>query len=117
MFRRYGFNIVPKYSSMPADLTAPNGMNFTKSVGNPNSRLEKVRKYLSDNGPRTKREILLDVFGKVVESSVERNLPWQERIGNGKVSYGWGAYLFGYGVRHGFFTKRRMGRTVLWSVK
>ena len=114
MFRRYGFNIVPKYSSRPAELTAPNGMNFTKSVGNPNSRLEKVRKYLSDNGPRTKREILRDVFGKEVG---DLRMDWQTRYKLGHTSYGWGAYLFGYGVRHGFFTKVRKGRTVLWSVK
>ena len=114
MFRRYGFNIVPKYSSMPADLTAPNGMNFTKSVGNPNSRLEKVRKYLSDNGPRTKREILRDVFGQEVGDIKEH---YMVRMEKGHVSYGWGAYLFGYGVRHGFFHKTRTGRTVLWSVK
>lgn len=99
MFRRYGY-IGSKYSSMPAELTAPNGMNFTKSVGNPNSRLEKVRKYLSDNGPKSKREILLDVFNK--------------NIGN--VTYGWGSYLFGYGVRHGFFAKTRKGNTTLWSL-
>lgn len=98
MYKRYGFN--GRYSSVPAELTAPNGLNFVRSVGNPNSRLEKVRKYLSDNGPRTKREIFRDVFGKEI----------------GQVSYGWGTYLFGYGVRHGFFTKSRKGRSVLWNL-
>lgn len=101
MFRRYGFNVVPRYSSVHPDLTAPNGLNFSKSVGNPNSRLNRVRDYLSKNGPRTKRDILRDVFGKNV----------------GQVSYGWGTYLFGYGIRHGFFTKTRKGNSVLWSVK
>ena len=111
MFRRYGFSVVPRYSSAPAWLTAPNGLNFSKSVGNPNSRLERVRSYLSTNGPRTKRDILRDVFGKVVDTT-----PRHVRdILNG-VTYGWGAYLFGYGVRHGFFTKTRKGRTTLWSV-
>ena len=100
MFRRYGFNVVPRYSSAPAWLTAPNGLNFSKSVGNPNSRLERVRSYLSTNGPRTKRDILRDVFGKHV----------------GQVSYGWGTYVFGYGVKHGYFKHERKGRTVLWSV-
>lgn len=114
MYKRYGFN--GRYSSVPAELTAPNGLNFVRSVGNPNSRLEKVRKYLSDNGPRSKVEILRDVFGKEVETLVERTSPWQERVGNGKVSYGWGTYLFGYGVRHGFFTKSRKGRSVLWNL-
>ena len=113
MYRRFGY-INPRYSSMPAELTAPNGMNFVKSVGNPNSRLEKVRKYLSDNGPRTKREIFRDVFGKEIGNLKEH---WLVRRKKGHVSHGWGTYLFVYGVRHGFFNKTRKGRTVLWSVK
>lgn len=102
MYKRYGFNISPKYSSRPAELTAPNGINFVKSIGNPNSRLERVRSYILKNGPSTKRAILRDVFGK--------------EIGPNGVTYGWGAYLFGYGVRHGLFTKTRKGNTVLWGV-
>lgn len=111
-YRRYGFHRkYPHYSSRPAELTAPNGMNFSKSVGNPNSRLERVRSYLLANGPSTKRDILRDVFGKVVDTN-----PWHVRDNLNGVTYGWGAYLFGYGVRHGFFTKTRKGRTTLWSV-
>lgn len=114
MFKRYGFYLKPRYSSMPAELTAPNGMNFTRSVGNPNSRLERVRDYLTKNGPRTKREILRDVFGKEVG---DLRMNWMTRRKLGHTSHGWGAYLFGYGVRHGFFKHERKGRTVLWSVK
>jgi hypothetical protein len=113
VYRRYGFNIVPKYSSRPAELTAPNGMNFSRSVGNPNSRLERVRSYLTTNGPRTKRQILRDVFGKEVGDLREH---WMARRSKGHTSHGWGAYLFGYGVRHGFFKHERKGNTVYWSV-
>lgn len=100
MYKCYGF-ASPRYSSVVPELTAPNGLNFAKSVGNPNSRLEKVRKYLAENGPRTKREIVRDVFGR--------------EIGNG-VTAGWGAYLFGYGVKHGHFKYERKGNTVYWSL-
>jgi hypothetical protein len=113
VFKRYGFFRNPRYSSLPAELTAPNGINFVKSVGNPNSRLEKVRKYLSDNGPRTKREILRDVFGKEIGDLREH---WMTRRTKGHVTHGWGAYLWTYGVRHGFFTKTRKGNTTLWSL-
>jgi hypothetical protein len=113
VFRRYGFNIVPKYSSLPADLTAPNGMNFVRSVGVPTSRLERVRTYLRDNGPRTKREILRDVFGKEVGDLREH---WMVRREKGHTTHGWGAYLFVYGVRHGFFRHERKGNTVYWSL-
>ena len=113
MYRRYGFHIVPRYSSLPAELTAPNGMNFSRSVGNPNSRLERVRSYLTTNGPRTKRQILRDVFGKEVGDLREH---WMARRNKGHTTRGWGAYLFGYGVRHGYFKHERKGNTVYWSV-
>lgn len=114
MYKRFGFWHSPRYSSVVPELTAPNGMNFVRSVGNPNSRLERVRDYLTKNGPRTKREILRDVFGKEVGDLREN---WLVRRNKGNVSHGWGTYLFVYGVKHGFFTKTRKGRTVLWSVK
>jgi hypothetical protein len=102
-----------RQSPVPAFLTAPNGINFTRSVGDPTSRLERVRTYLRNNGPRTKRQILRDVFGKEVGDLREH---WTLRREKGHVSHGWGAYLWVYGVRHGFFTKVRKGRTVLWDV-
>lgn len=100
---RYGFRHNPRYSSKPAEVTAPNGLNFSRSVGVPTSRLERVRDYLTVNGSRTKRDILRDVFGL-------------DGLTNSEVS-GYHAYVFGYGVKQGFFSKERKGRTVLWSVK
>lgn len=96
----YGYS--RRLSSRPSHLTAPNGLNFVRSVTNPNSRLSRLREYLTLNGPRSKREILRDVFGKEnLDSSTVR---------------GWGVYLFTYGVHHGFLRKERKGNTVLWSV-
>lgn len=100
-------------SSVPTHLTAWNGMNFAKSVGNPSSRLERVRDYLRVNGPRSKREILRDVFNRTLDN---RTMTYDERQSKGVVTSGWGTYLFGYGVRHGFFTKVRKGNITVWSV-
>lgn len=112
-YKRFGYTVRPRYSSAPAHLTARNGLNFSKSVGNPNSRLERVREYLRVNGPRSKREILQDVFNKEVG---DMWADWKTRWENGWVSHGWGAYLFMYGVRHGFFTKTRRGNVTYWDI-
>jgi hypothetical protein len=101
----YGYS--RRLSSHPSHLTAPNGLNFSRSIHNPTSRLNKLRGYLSAKGAATKKEILRDVFGKTVGKN------WQ----SGDVSYGWGAYLFSYGVHHGYLTKVRKGNTVYWSLR
>jgi hypothetical protein len=93
-------------------MVAPNGMDFSKSVGNPLSRLERVRSFLRSNGPATKRDILKFVFNKTVPLPGVKYSRYNNRL----VTHGWGTYLFVYGVRHGYFTHERKGRTVLWSV-
>ncbi len=97
MYRRYGF-VNPRYSSRPADLTGWNGLNFAKSEGVPTSRLERVRTYLRTNGPRSKRDILRDVF----------NRP--------DVDTSWGSGFFQYAVKQGYFHKERKGNVTYWSV-
>ena len=99
MFNYMPFYRSPKYSSRPSYITAPNGMNFSRSVTNPNSRLSRVRDYLHLKGEATKAEIFRDVFGKDIKV----------------VSTGWGCYLFSLGVRQGFFKKVRRGNQVFWS--
>lgn len=85
-------------------MTAINGMNFSKSVDNPNSRLNRVRKYLHEVGSATKREILRDVFGFK-----------DEELTNDTVR-GWGSMFFCLGVHHKYFTNSRNGREVRWSL-
>lgn len=99
-------------------LTAPNGLNFRRSVGNPSSRLEKVRTYLRQNGPTSKATICREVFNKVLTDNPSplRYEGGQWVRETNEVARGWGTYLFGYGVRHGFFHKERQGNRVLWSV-
>jgi hypothetical protein len=79
--------------------TAPNGLNLTRSVHNPASRLNKVRTYLWNRGPSTKRAILQDVFGVT-----------------GPDIRGYHCYLFAAGRANGYFTAARKGRTVLWDI-
>lgn len=98
----YRYNYGNSLSSRPRELTAPNGFNFVRSVGVPTSRLERVREYLRVNGPRTKRDILRDVFGIVNPSSSDVR--------------GYHVYVFTYGVRNGFFTKERKGNVTYWNI-
>ena len=95
---------------------APNGMNLSKSVTNPTSRLSRVRSYLHTNGPRTKRDILHDVFGKTI--GVNRfeyiNGKWQTFTPN-IVTRGWASYVFTLAIRYGYITKTRKGNVVLYS--
>ena len=106
---QYGYGYSRSLSSRPSYFTAPNGLNFSRSIGNPNSRLEKVRSYLRTNGKSTKRDILTNVFGKVVDNT-------RYNYGKGTVTRGWGVYLFTYGLRHGFFKKERIGNKVFYSI-
>ena len=88
-------------------MRAPNGMNFSKSVKNPNSNLRKVLSYLAVNGPRSKSEILQNVFGRVYE--------W--RPGYRQVKRGWGSSMFGLARRCGFLTcYRESPGVVKWKI-
>lgn len=81
--------------------TAPNGMNLSRSVHNSRSRFSRVYTYLALNGEATKKDILLDVFGK--------------HIGD-DVSQGWGTNVFGLGVKYGYFRKTQKNNSVYWSI-
>ena len=107
-----------QYSSRPASLTSPNGLNFTKSVGNATSRLERLRTFLFQNGEMTKTEIITKLFGKNIDNTP---IIWGESgIMSGPlpntVTRGWGSYLFGNAKRHGFIYSRRVGKSVVWGV-
>lgn len=109
-------------SSMHWSLTAPNGLNFTKSIGNPKSRLEKVRSYLWLYGTATKRQILSDVFNRTTRDDPAikySNRTYDNqggRIYRPFVTRGWGSYLFTYGIRQGFFQKFRQGNQVYYCL-
>lgn len=118
MFRRYGFNIVPRYSSRPPHLTAPNGLNLSKSIHNPNSRFRRMMDYLKVKGEATKEEILRDVFGKTLgKSSWEWNGSQLVNRTPNVVTRGWGTYVFTLSIANGYVKKVRRGNRVFYSVR
>jgi hypothetical protein len=106
----FGYGYGRSLSSVPRHLTAPNGLNFSRSIHNPSSRLNRVRDYLHMKGEATKAEIFRDVFGKVLDNTTR-----YPNRSHDMVTSGWGTYLFNYGVRHGFFKKVRRGNMWYWS--
>lgn len=106
MYRRYGFFINPRYSSRPAALTAPNGLNLSRSVNNPKSRFRRMMDYLSVKGEATKVDILRECFGKTIGRDFR----------GGEVTRGWGSYLFILAVANGYVKKVRRGNRVFYSV-
>lgn len=93
-------------SSRPSHLTAPNGLNLSKSIHNPKSRFRRMMDYLSVKGEATKVDILRDVFGKTIGDDFR----------NGEVTRGWGTYLFTLSVRNGYVKMVRRGNRVFYSV-
>jgi hypothetical protein len=81
---------------------APNGLNFSQCIHNPESRIARIVRYITEaneNGQSpTRREIISNALGKQNAGS------------------GWGAYVFGYGIKNGFLTKQRVGNTFVYGL-
>ena len=93
-----------------------NGMNLSKSIHNPTSRFRRVMDYLNTNGPRTKRQILSDVFGKTVGVPYGKYVEgkWVSLTPN-TVTMGWASYVFNLAVKYGYVRKIRRDRTTYWT--
>jgi hypothetical protein len=89
-------------TNRPFGFIKHNGLNLAKSPSNPKSRLRRITFYLYVNGPRTRAQILQDVFG--INSQ------------NTSSVRGWGAYIFSAATEAGFVTQTRKGRTVMYDV-
>jgi len=109
----------------PFGYSAPNGLNFVKSVNNENSLLGRVIRYLRDSEvPVTKRMIVEDVMGMtVIEGRIPCKYDYENNcwFGNdGKIGSdvlrGYHSNFFRTAVRCGFLTHKRVGKTVVWSV-
>ena len=106
-------------SSRPRHLTAPNGLNLSRSVTNPNSRFSRMMDYLSFKGEATREEIIRDVFGKtygVPRSTYDTSTLRRVKLTPNVVTRGWGAYLFMLSVKYGYVKKVRRGNRVFYSV-
>lgn len=76
---------------------AGNGMDLSRSVMNPKSRLNKVLAYLRQYGPRTRDQILDDVFDR-------------------KGRKGYAAAFFTLMQNYGYIRKVRVGNRVTYEV-
>lgn len=95
---------------------AANGMNLSKSIKNPTSRFRRVMDYLNTNGPRTKRQILFDVFGKEVRPLVlNHQTQLFDRRPPKYVSMGWASYMFTLAVKYGYVRTIRRNHTTYWT--
>jgi hypothetical protein len=81
---------------------APNGLNFSQCIHNPNSRIARIVRYITEankNGHNpTRSELVSNALGKQ------------------NASRGWGPYVFGYGIKNNFLTKERIGNTVVYGL-
>ena len=104
-------------SSRPRHLTAPNGLNLSRSVTNPTSRFSRMMDYLSFKGEATREEIIRDVFGKTygVPHSTYTNSV-RVKLTPNVVTRGWACYLFTLSVKYGYVKKVRRGNKVFYSV-
>jgi len=93
-------------SSRPSHLTAPNGLNLSRSIHNPKSRLRRMLDYLSVKGEATKVDIITECFGKTIGRDFR----------GGDVTRGWATYLFTLAVRNGYVKMVRRGNRVFYSV-
>ena len=114
---QYGYG--RNFSSRPSHLTAPNGLNLTRSVHNPKSRFRRMMDYLNVKGEATREEIIRDVFGKTY--GVSRHT-YDHQMGRlicltpNVVSRGWACYLFSLSVKCGYIKMVRRGNRVFYSV-
>lgn len=95
-------------------VVAFNGLNLSKSVNRPNSRLNRVRDYLYVFGPSTKERILRDVFGKILVRGGQGNYnPNGPQV---NVTSGWSSQFWTIAVNQGFLRRVRTGRTVKYHL-
>ena len=111
----YGRN----FSSRPSHLTAPNGLNLTRSVHNPKSRFRRMMDYLNVKGEATREEIITECFGKTIGVSRHSYDPQTGKftcLNPNVVTRGWACYLFGLSVKCGYIKMVRRGNRVFYSV-
>jgi len=88
-----------------------NGMNFNKSVQDPNSSLIRVLTYLSTfKSPVTKKKIMVDVFKK--EIAEHPNFDHYPKVW---VS-GWRSGFFSLMLKNNLITMKRMSKLTVYSI-
>ena len=89
-----------KRTNRPFGFIKHNGLNFVKSPSNPSSRLRRLTYFLFVNGPKSKAQILTELF----------------KVHPRKSFRGWGAPFFNAAIRSEFIVMTRVGRKVFYDV-
>lgn len=89
-------------SVAPFGHIAPNGLNFTRCIHNPDSRIARIVRFISE-------------MEKIGHQPTRRELV-RLALGKQNASRGWGTYVFGYGIKNGFLTKQRVGNTFVYGL-
>lgn len=107
----------------PFGWVGPNGLNFSKSVGDRSSVLSKVVSFLRVHGPCTKKDILTKCLGKTVDILVSRKDTYIYSPTYGTTVYtarnltrGYFSESFAGMVHAGFIRHYRVGNKVMWDV-
>ena len=89
-----------------------NGLNFSKSLTNPNSRLARVVNFIREKGtPQTRHTLNVLVFGLYPRPDGYLNPKTKQRV-----TRGWGAYLFSLAVKTNILKKTRKGNEWYYSL-
>lgn len=102
----------------PFGVRAWNGMNLSKSITNPKSRLSRIVNYIRQNGAAEKRVIFYNVFGKEI---VEKSNYWNPStyrydVPTNKVTRSWGCYVWNLAVAGNVLVKVRRGNRVFYEL-
>jgi hypothetical protein len=81
---------------------APNGLNFSQCIHNPNSRIARIVRFIRE----------MDKSG----IKPTRNVIVKNALGNQNANRGWNSSVFCYGIKNNFLTKERIGNTVVYGL-
>jgi hypothetical protein len=99
MTKIYGRCSVNGSRNAPYGVQMHNGLNLSKSVNDPKSRLARVVNHIRTHGPSRRSDLNKMLGMGIVESP-----------------RGWGWYLYVAAIHAGFIVKTRKGRRVFYSL-
>jgi hypothetical protein len=91
-------------NTQPFGFQMHNGLNLSKSVSNPKSRLARMVNYIRQNGECTRAELAMKALGSRFDATYHR----EQR--------GWNGYAFSGAIRGGFLVTNRVGNEVFYML-
>lgn len=95
-------SVAPRGSYNVFGHVAPNGLNFARCIHKPTSRIARVVRYLKDCDNAGIQPTRKEIISKA--------------LGRDNVHPSWGTYVFTFGVKNGFLTKTRVGKTYVYGM-